>query len=306
MLKKKIYIAGCGGMLGEAFYKVFSKSYKLKCTDIDVNEKWLSYLDFRKYKNYFTEVKKFKPNYLFHLGAYTDLEFCEKNKKKAYKTNTESVINAVRISNKLNIPLVYISTAGIFDGKKDTYNEWDKPKPLSQYAKTKYLSEVYIQKYSFKYLICRAGWMMGGGPKKDKKFVQKIVTQIKKGNKELYVVNDRLGTPTYTYDFAKNLKLLIEKKQWGVFNMVCSGVTSRVNVAREICKNLNLHHKIKINKVSSTYWKKIYFVQRPNSERLINKKLNIKKLNIMRNWKTCLKEYIKKYYLNNREYSLLN
>jgi len=300
--KERIYIAGCGGMLGEAFYKVFSKRYKLKCTDINLNEKWLRYLDFRKYKNYFSDVKKFKPNYLFHLGAYTDLEFCEKNKKKAYKTNTQSVKYAVKISNKLNVPLIYISTAGIFDGKKNTYDEWDKPKPISQYAKTKYYSEVFIQKHSFKYLICRAGWMMGGGPEKDKKFVQKIIYQIKKGYKVLFVVNDKLGTPTYTYDFAKNLKLLIEKKQWGLFNMVCQGITSRVNVAKEICKNFNLHYKIKINEVKSTYWKKIYFAARPSSERLINKKLNSKKLNIMRNWKICLKEYIKKYYLNNKKY----
>jgi len=301
MSKKRIYIAGCGGMLGEAFYKVFSKKYKLRCTDIDINEKWLSYLDFRKYKNYFTDVKKFSPNYLFHLGAYTDLEFCEKNKKKAYETNTQSVINAVKISNILKIPLIYISTAGIFDGKKISYHELDKPKPISQYAKTKYLGEVYVQKYSLQYLICRAGWMMGGGPKKDKKFVQKIISQIKKGRKELFVVNDKLGTPTYTHDFAKNLKLLIEKKQRGLFNMVCSGVTSRLSVAKEICKNFNLLHKIKINVVKSTYWKKIYFAPRPNSERLINKRLNNKKLNIMRNWKTSLKEYIKKSYLNNNK-----
>ena len=286
-------------MLGEAFYKVFSKKYKLKCTDINLNEKWLFYLDFRKFKKYFSDVKIFKPNYLIHLGANTDLEFCEKNKKKTYKTNTTSVIYAIKISNKLRIPLIYISTAGIFDGKKKSYDDWDKPKPLGQYAKTKYLGEFFIQKYSWKYLICRAGWMMGGGPKKDKKFVQKIISQIKTGCKELFIVNDKLGTPTYTYDFAKNLKLLIEKKQWGLFNMVCSGVTSRINVAKEICKNLNLQHKIKINKVKSSYWKKIYFAARPNSERLINRKLNLKRLNIMRNWKICLREYIKKYYLEN-------
>lgn len=82
MLKEKIYIAGCGGMLGEAFYKIFSTKYKLKCTDIDVNEKWLSYLDFRNYKKYYNDVNNFKADYLFHLGAYTDLEYCEKNKKK--------------------------------------------------------------------------------------------------------------------------------------------------------------------------------------------------------------------------------
>ena len=298
MLKEKIYIAGCGGMLGEAFYKIFSTKYKLKCTDIDVNEKWLTYLDFRNYKKYYNDVNNFKADYLFHLGAYTDLEYCEKNKKKTYLTNVISVNNAIKISNKLKIPLIYISTAGIFDGKKRCYNDWDIPKPLSQYGISKYLGEIYVQKNCHKYLICRAGWMMGGGPKKDKKFIQKIMLKIKNGAKELFITNDKLGTPTYTHDFAKNLKLLLEKKRWGLYNMVCSGTTSRLNVAKELCKIINLKKKIKINEVDSNYWKKIYFAKRPYSERLINKKLNMEKLNIMRNWKICLKEYINNYYKN--------
>jgi len=298
MLKEKIYIAGCGGMLGEAFYKVFSNKYKLKCTDIDVNEKWLTHLDFRNYKKYYNDVNNFKADYLFHLGAYTDLEYCEKNKKKTYLTNVISVNNAIKISNKLKIPLIYISTAGIFDGKKRHYNDWDTPKPLSQYGISKYLGEIYVQKNCHKYLICRAGWMMGGGPKKDKKFIQKIMLKIKNGANELFITNDKLGTPTYTHDFAKNLKLLLEKKRWGLYNMVCNGTTSRLSVAKELCKIINLKKKIKINEVDSNYWKKIYFAKRPYSERLINKKLNMEKLNIMRNWKICLKEYINNYYKN--------
>jgi hypothetical protein len=57
--KNKIYIAGCGGMLGEAFYSVFEKDYELKCTDINVNEKWLSSLDFRDYDSYKKDVQEF-------------------------------------------------------------------------------------------------------------------------------------------------------------------------------------------------------------------------------------------------------
>ena len=75
---KKIYIAGCGGMLGEAFHRQFKKEYLLECSDIDVNEEWLSYLDFRILDDYLDAVKKFNPDFLFHLGAHTDLEYCEK------------------------------------------------------------------------------------------------------------------------------------------------------------------------------------------------------------------------------------
>lgn len=295
-MDNKIYIAGCGGMLGEAFYKIFSKDYNLKCSDIDLNESWLSYLDFRDYKNYLDDVTKFKPNYLIHLGAHTDLEYCELNKDDAYQTNTSSVMHAVSISNELKIPLIYISTAGIFDGKKDLYNESDLPVPTSIYAKTKYKAEIFVQKNSNKYLICRAGWMMGGGPKKDKKFINKIITQIKNGKDELFVVNDKSGTPTFTHDFAKNLKLLIENNKWGLYNMVCSGFVSRLDVATELLSLLKLEKKIKLTEVKSDYWKKDYFAPRPDSECLINEKLNKLKMNIMRDWKISLKEYLENYY----------
>ena len=172
--RKKIYVAGCGGMLGEAFYSVFKESYNLKCTDINVNDDWLSFLDFRDFDLYKKDVEEFKPDYLFHLGAFTDLEYCEENVDDTYMTNTISVENAVYIANNLNIPLLYISSAGIFDGKQDAYDDWDLPNPLGHYARSKYAGEVFVEKNIQKHLICRAGWMMGAGPKKDKKFVQKI------------------------------------------------------------------------------------------------------------------------------------
>ncbi len=293
---KKIYIAGCGGMLGEAFYKQFKNDYELKCTDIDVNDSWLSYCDFRDFQQYKKDVIEFNPSYLFHLGAYTDLEFCELNSEKTYLTNTLSVEHAVYIANELNIPLLYISTAGIFDGNKLQYDDWDQPHPLGHYARSKYVAEVFVKENIFKHLICRAGWMMGGGPKKDKKFIQKIMKQIKAGTKILNIVNDKLGTPTYTHDFAKNVRLLLEKEYWGLYNMVCGGETGRLEVAKELISILNLEQEIEIHEVDSSFFKKEYFAERPASERLLNVKLNLRKLNIMRDWKAALKEYINEYY----------
>jgi len=296
MSKKKIYIAGCGGMLGEAFKKVFEKDYELKCSDIDLNETWLTYMDFRDYQAYRKDVVEFNPDYLFHLGAYTDLEYCELNVDDAYITNTTSVENAVYISNALNIPLLYISTAGIFDGAKDVFDDWDAPNPLGHYARSKYAGEVFVEKNSQRYLICRAGWMMGAGPNKDKKFIQKIMKQLKNGNKELFIVDDKLGTPTYTHDFARNTKLLLENEFWGLYNMVCGGVTGRFEVAKELIEILSLSDKIKITAVDSKHWEKEYFADRPPSERLINKKLDLRNLNTMRDWRVCLREYISDYY----------
>jgi len=293
---QKIYIAGCGGMLGEAFYTQFRDDFELKCSDKDVNESWLSFLDFRNFDDYEKDVTEFKPDYLFHLGAYTDLEFCEQNPDDTYNTNTLSVENAVIIASKLKIPLLYISTAGIFDGKKMLYDEWDLPNPLGEYARAKYAGERYVIENMDRYLVCRAGWMMGGGPSKDKKFVQKIMKQIKDGRKELYVVNDKDGTPTYTHDFARNVKLLLAKGYWGLYNMVCGGETSRLEVAREIVRLVGLEDKVKVNEVPSDYFSKEYFADRPACERLVNRKLNIRYLNIMRDWKVALGEYLQDYY----------
>ena len=294
--KKKIYIAGCGGMLGEAFQKVFSEDYELRCTDIDVNESWLYGLDFRDYEAYWSDVSEFEPDYLFHLGAHTDLEYCELNQDDAYATNTIAVENAVYISNKLDIPLLYISTAGIFDGAQDTFDDWDQPNPIGQYARSKYAGEVFVQRNVRQHLVLRAGWMMGAGPTKDKKFVQKIMQQIRDGKKEIFVVSDKLGTPTYTHDFARNVKLLLEKEFWGLYNLVCSGITGRLEVAQELVKLLKLSGDVKVIPVGSDHWKGIYFADRPASERLINRKLDLRGLNIMRDWRVCLEEYIENYY----------
>ena len=295
-MKQRIYIAGCGGMLGEAFYTQFNKDYEIKCTDKDVNEEWLSFLDFRDFDNYTKDVMDFKPDYLFHLGAYTDLEFCEQNADDTYMTNTLSVENAVYLANQLDIPLLYVSTAGIFDGKKELYDDWDIPNPLGVYARSKYMGERFVVENARRFLVCRAGWMMGAGPQKDKKFIQKLMKQIKDGTKELFVVNDKDGTPTYTQDFAKTVKTLIEKEYWGLYNCVCGGQTSRLEVAQELLKVLGKENVIKIKTVSSDYFKDIYFAKRPASERLVTKKLNLRGVNKMRDWRVALKEYIDNYY----------
>ena len=283
-------------MLGEAFYSQMKNDYQLKCTDIDVNDEWLIYCDFRNFEKYRKDIISFMPDYLIHLGAFTDLEYCELHVDETYITNTLSVENACYIANELKIPLVFISTAGIFDGNKEVYDDWDSPNPLCHYARSKYAAELFVKENIKKHLIARAGWMMGAGPQKDKKFVQKIMQQIKNGNKKLFIVNDKLGTPTYTHDFAKNVMLLIEIEFWGLYNMVCDGVASRLEVAFEILKILGIEKEIEIVEVSSDHFKNEYFAPRPASERLVNKKLKLRGLDKMRGWKIALKEYLDKYY----------
>lgn len=295
-MKQKIYIAGCGGMLGEAFYALFKDEFDVRCTDKDVNEDWLSYLDFRDFDAYKKEVFDFAPDYLFHLGAHTDLEFCEQNPEDAYMTNTIGVENAVFIANELDIPLLYISTAGVFDGEQEFYDDWDQPRPLGVYARSKYLGERFVVENAKRYLVCRAGWMMGGGPSKDKKFIQKLMRQIKAGARELFVVNDKDGTPTYTHEFAATVKGLLEHEYWGVYNCVCRGLASRLDVAQELLRLLGKTEDVVLNVVSSEYFKEEYFAARPKSERLLTSKLDLRGLNQMSSWQVALKRYLADYY----------
>lgn len=292
----RIYLAGSGGMLGEGFRQVFGERHELRCTDKDVNADWLEFLDFRDREAYRRDVLEFRPDCLFHLGAHTSLEYCEEKPDDAYRTNTLAVEDAVHIANALGIPLLYISTAGIFDGAQDTYDDWDRPNPLGHYARSKYLGELFVTQNCRQHLVCRAGWMMGGGPAKDKKFVQKLMAQLKAGATELKVVDDKLGTPTYTIDFARNVELLLGERLWGVYNLVCAGVTSRLEVARHLVEAVGMADRVTITPVGSEHFAREFFAPRPASERLLPKKLQLRGLYRMRDWRECLSEYLAERY----------
>ena len=293
----RIYMAGCGGMLGRAFYEEFAARTDLRCTDIDVNEDWLGYLDFRDLERYRDDVRGYGADALFHLGALTDLEHCETHSDEVYASNTVAVENAVLIANELRIPLLYIGSAGIFDGHQDSYDDWDTPKPLGTYARAKWAGEEIVRHEARTYLICRAGWMMGGGPRKDKKFIQKLMSQLRDGSDELKVVDDKLGTPTYTRDFARNVRLLLERRIWGLYNMVCQGATSRLEVAEALVAELGLADSVKISAVGSDYFAETYFAPRPDSERLVNRKLALRGLDATRPWRDALRDYLRTDYI---------
>jgi dTDP-4-dehydrorhamnose reductase len=290
MQYNNVLIVGCGGMLGQAVYHTLKTNYNVLATDIDLNEDWLQYLDIRDLDALLKAADSFKPDIIINLAAYTDLEYCEKNAEASYITNGLGQENICLVANRYDIPLVYISTAGIFDGKQEYYNDFELPIPLSVYGKSKYYGELFTMNSVKKYYIFRAGWMMGGLTK-DKKFINKIYKQLQAGQKELFVVDDKLGTPTYTWDFARSISKIMTTEYYGLYNMVCEGSGSRYEVATEFIKNLNLTDKVKINIVPSDYFKQDYFAPRPASEKLINLKLKTRNILFMRDWHICLKEY---------------
>lgn len=288
MKYNRVFIAGGDGMLGSYVKKVFEGSEVL-LTDITGK---VPYCEVSNVSLVNEIVTPFAPDLIINLAAMTDLEECEKEYNRCIDSNYIGCVNLYKYANSIRIPYVFISTAGVFGGEKDFYEDDDKPNPLGVYAKSKVLSEEYLQNTGFNNTwVFRAGWMMGGGKDRDKKFVNKFMKQVRAGKKQIHVVDDKLGTPTYCKDFANSIKRhLDEDLPFGLYNMVSKGDASRYDAAIKIKELLNLD--VDIIKVDSDFFKEEYFASRPLSERLINKKLDDMGRNYMRNWDEALTDYL--------------
>jgi dTDP-4-dehydrorhamnose reductase len=287
----RIFVAGCGGMLGDAVWRHLSPIARVQATDIAVDEPWLGYADVRDHRSVAAAVERFKPDVIINLAALTDLEYCERHPEEAWLTNALGAENLALIAGELDVPHVYISTAGIFDGRKESYTDFDEPRPSGAYAQSKYYGEVFVRQHLRKHYVLRAGWMMGGGPRKDKKFLAKIYRQLIAGATVLHVVDDKFGVPTYTVDFAAGMQKVLESGLYGLYNHACEGSGSRYDVALEFVKLLGLEREVEVRRVGSDFFATEFFAPRPESERLLNVKLKARGLDVMRDWRECLAEY---------------
>jgi dTDP-4-dehydrorhamnose reductase len=289
----RMFVTGCGGMLGAALYPALrTVGHEVLATDRNVNESWLSLLDVRDYDAVRRHVDAFRPDVVYHLAAETDLEWCERHPEEAADTNARATDWLARLCAARHIPLVYISTAGVFDGEKGTpYDERDRPAPINVYGRTKFAGEGAIREAHGRYYIVRAGWMIGGGPK-DHKFVAKIAGQLKDGCSQIYAVDDKFGTPTYTKDFAANLEILVQSGAYGTYHMVCEGGGTRYDVAREIITVLGCTD-VAVVPVKSDFFAEDYFAPRPRSEMMVNRALRQAGLNRMRPWREAVADYIR-------------
>jgi len=286
----KILITGAAGMLGDSLCSVLAeKGHMIYATDIEDLGKSVECLDVRDFKKVKNCIESVKPDLVVHLAAETDVDRCELQPDHAYLTNTIGTQNVAVACQEYDIEMVYVSTIGVFDGiKSEPYTEFDYPNPINVYGKSKLEGEKIVQGLLRKYYIVRAGWMMGGGPKKDKKFVAKIMTLLDSGNR-LKVVDDKFGSPTYTTDFSYCLAELIRTKYYGLYHCTNKGGATRHDVAREIVGILK-RTDVVIEPVSSAYFP--LPAPRPRSEASRNYKLDLLGMNIMRQWQEALRDYI--------------
>jgi dTDP-4-dehydrorhamnose reductase len=294
---ERVLITGCGGMLGHAIYPYFRRRCRLvRATDKELSEPWLTPLDVRDDGALRRTFNAFRPDLVLHLAAETDLELCETQRDLARETNAEPLKVVSRLCCETGATLVYISTAGVFDGSKQgLYTEADAPNPIMVYGRTKYDGELHALTGCDRTYVVRAGWMVGGGHRKDKKFVSKILRQIVAGRTVLYGVDDKWGTPTYTVDFANNLSLLLATGRFGIYHMVCEGAGTRLDIAKEIV-DICGRGDIEVHPVGSEFFSEQYFAPRPRSEMLLNAKLRRLGINAMRPWQLALRDYISREY----------
>jgi len=294
----KIIITGAAGMLAYDVCKfLVSRNHTVIKTDINQREHDIEYLDVCKFDSVSECINKHTPDFIFHFAAETNVDLCEQRPEHAYRTNAMGTENVVLAASRHNIPLLYISTGLVFRGDNpDPYTEFDNPDPINVYAKSKYEGEKIVKDTLSRYFILRAGWMIGG-LELDKKFVFKILGQLKDKKKEIFAVNDKFGSPTFTFDFAKNILPVISTERYGLYHMANVGVASRYDIAREMVHILMLEKDVKITPVHSAYFP--LPAPRGRSEAIVNYKLNILGLNLMPRWESSLKKYLKESLINN-------
>lgn len=225
-------------------------------------------------------VRQYRPQAIIHLAAETDVDLCDRDPNHAYSVNGIGVYNIATAALDVGAKLVYVSTAGVFDGEKDCpYTEEDVPSPKNFYGRSKHLGELIVRGMLKDYIIARACWMFGGGMEKDKKFVSKIIKQLNKP--EIKAVNDAFGSPTFGKDLVGTLKQLLTDDATGIFHLGNEGVCSRYEVAKFIIETLK--PDVEITAVGLDYF--------PGANRVKNEAV-VSEVKLMRPWQEALKEYL--------------
>lgn len=282
-----IWLIGNKGMLGHDVEESLKKNNIKYCaTDIEVDIASLNFL-----KQY---AKNIKFKYIINCAAYTDVDGAETEQEQAYLINGEAVKNLALVAKENDAVLIHISTDYVFDGnRRDLYKEKDTTNPLSVYGKSKLNGEEYIQDILEKYYIFRTAWLYGkyGG-----NYIYTILRLLHE-KKEVKVVNDQFGSPTFTKDLSDVIIKIIKKKysRYGIYHFTNEGITTWYEYAKEIHRiardNRLCDREVNIIPVKTEEYP--LPAKRPEYSRLSKEKIK-KNLKIkIRFWQKALEEFIK-------------
>ncbi len=288
----RIFLTGASGMLAaEVVPELERQNHEVLAYSLNPRLSHIQKLDITDKDSVCNEIKKTRPDFVFHLAAETNVDRCQREPEHAFRVNTSGTENVALACRECDIPMLYISTSAVFYGDKKTpYTELDIPNPKNIYGQSKWQGETAVRNLLSRYLIVRPGWMVGGWDI-DKKFVYKIVSQIKEGKTELRAVSDKYGSPTFTKDFARNLTAIIGSQRYGVYHLTNTGACSRYEIAVKVVEFMGLGHKVKVLPVDSSVFP--MEAPRPDSEMMQNYQLDLLGLNRMPPWEQSLEEYVK-------------
>lgn len=276
----KILVTGASGLLGYDVVK------HLKTLNHEVVGTSSANFDITNSKQVESFIQKFQPEAIIHCAAYTAFDNAEDEPEKCFEVNVVGTKNIATAAQKVNAKLVYISSDYVFNGEGEEFYETShQPHPLSVYGKTKFLGEQEALNGCDKTFVVRISWVFGIN---GKNFV-KTMLSLSETRKELNVVADQIGSPTYTVDLAKLLGQMIESENYGIYHATNEGICSWHQFANAIFKEAGILD-MKLNPVTTEEYPAKGV--RPKNSRLSKNCLDKAGFSRLPTWQDALKRYL--------------
>ena len=289
----RVLVTGINGQLG---YDVVKELQNRNHTPIGVDREDMDLTSPEQIKECIQNVK---PEVIIHCAAYTAVDAAEDNEELCRRVNALAVKDIAECAKELDIPMVYISTDYVCNGKKgietedkisnkDNYKEYlenDNTNPVNIYGKTKLEGELYVRELLEKYYIVRISWVFG---ENGNNFIDTML-RLSKDRSELNVIDDQIGSPTYTKDLAPLLVDMIETDKYGIYHATNDGFCSWYEFAREIFNIANID--ITVNSILTSQYPTR--AARPINSKMSKQKLIDNGFSTLRSWKDALKDYIR-------------
>ena len=222
---------------------------------------------------------------IVHCAAYTQVDKAEDEKDLCIKINATATKHIVKCAKILDIPMIYISTDYVFDGTKDgEYTENDETNPINIYGESKLAGEKYVQEILDKYYIVRTSWVFNIN---GKNFIETML-RLSNANNQLSIVNDQIGSPTYTKDLSRLLVDMLETSKYGLYHATNEGYCSWYEFANTIFKLANIN--IDIRAINSNEYASR--AKRPLNSKLSKDKLIEYGFKPLPHWEDALKDYL--------------
>ena len=296
MSDKRIFITGANGQLGRDLVHEFTLR-GIECVASDIQDKFSGEescryvkLDITDFDSVDRAMNDTKPQRVIHCAAWTAVDAAEEeaNRQKVYAVNVAGTENIAKACAKYDIIMTYISTDYIFDGKgtRPWQPDDDSYSPLNYYGETKLKGELAVKKYLKKFFIVRIAWVFG---KNGNNFVRTML-KIAKTHDTLRVVNDQIGTPTYTPDLAKLLADINMTEKFGIYHATNEGgYISWYDFACEIFAQSG----VSVNVIPvSTQEYGLSKAKRPYNSRLDKSKLVSSGFQPLPDWRDALRRYL--------------